>query len=206
VEVEAPQEGQPIALVADSDAEHRAQLASLLDASGYTTVEAATGDDALALAKSAAPDLVILEIALDGTSGYEVCRVLREEFGDDLPIVFISGNRTESYDRVAGLLVGADDYLVKPYASDELLARVRRLASRAQAREAVTTSRLTPRELEVLQLMADGASPADIAARLFISPKTVRTHIDHILGKLDVNSRAQAVAIAYRDGLVDAAV
>jgi DNA-binding NarL/FixJ family response regulator len=193
-----------VVLVVDPDDEDRGQLATLLDASGYATIEVANGDDALDIAKRRSPGVVILEVVLGTTSGYEVCRVLREELGDELPIIFVSGTRTESYDRVAGLLVGADDYVVKPYAPDELLARVRRLASRAQSRAALDASRLTPRELQVLQLLADSLSPSEIASRLYISPRTVRTHIDHILSKLDVNSRVQAVAIAYRDGLVNA--
>ncbi len=132
----------------------------------------------------------------------EVCRALREELGEELPIVFISGARTESYDRAVGLMVGADDYVVKPYASDELLARVRRLVRRARLSVARSASRLTPRELEVLELLAGGHSPHEISAGLFISAKTVSTHVEHIFTKLGVNTRAQAVALAYRDGLV----
>jgi DNA-binding NarL/FixJ family response regulator len=117
-------------------------------------------------------------------------------------VLFLSGARTESYDRVAGLMVGADDYVVKPYAADELLARVRALVRRSNPERPLAEARLTPRELEVLRLLAEGCSPADIAVRLFISGKTVGTHIEHILSKLGVKSRVQAVAVAYRDGLV----
>jgi DNA-binding NarL/FixJ family response regulator len=145
---------------------------------------------------------VLLEIPLGDISGYEVCRALREELGDGLPIVFVSGSRTESYDRVVGLIIGADDYIVKPFAADELLARVRRLVHRSRPAMARTASRLTPRELEVLELLADGRSPQEISAGLFISTKTVSTHIEHIFTKLGVSSRVQAVALAYRDGLV----
>ena len=60
----------------------------------------------------------MLDVQLPGMSGYEICRELRDEFGEGLPILFVSGFRTESLDRVAGLLVGADDYLVKPFAPD----------------------------------------------------------------------------------------
>jgi DNA-binding response OmpR family regulator len=64
-------------------------------------------------------------------TGYEVCQQLSDEFGDALAIIFVSGRRTESFDRVAGLLVEADDYLVKPFTPGELLARVRVLVRRA---------------------------------------------------------------------------
>jgi len=120
-------------------------------------------------------------------------------------VLFVTGARTESYDRVSGLLIGADDYVVKPYAPDELLARVRRLVQKSRPAMARNASRLTPRELEVLDLLADGRSPQEIASGLFISAKTVATHIEHIFAKLGVSSRVQAVAVAYRDGLVTAA-
>jgi DNA-binding NarL/FixJ family response regulator len=174
----------------------------LLNDAGFDVIEAATGEDALAVARQLVPSAVILEIPLGDISGYEVCRALREELGDELPVVFVSGDRTESYDRVVGLIIGADDYIVKPYAPDELLARVRRLVHRTRLNVARATSRLTPRELEVLDLLADGRSPQEISAGLFISAKTVSTHMEHIFTKLGVSSRAQAVALAYRDGLV----
>jgi DNA-binding NarL/FixJ family response regulator len=116
-----------------------------------------------------------------------------------------SGERTKSFDRAAGLLIGADDYLIKPFAPDELVARVQRLLGRVQAPAPPRgLSRLTKRELEVLGLLADGMSQVDIAHSLVISQKTVGTHIEHILSKLGVKSRAQAVALAYRDRLLEA--
>jgi DNA-binding NarL/FixJ family response regulator len=189
-------------LLADGDENARATLAGLLGDAGFEVIEAATGEDALAVARQLVPSAVILEVPLGDISGYEVCRALREELGEELPILFVSGNRTESYDRAAGLMIGADDYIVKPFAADELLARVRRLVQRSRPAAARTASRLTPRELEVLELLADGRSPQEISAGLFISAKTVSTHIEHIFSKLGVSSRAQAVAVAYRDGLV----
>ena len=191
-------------LIADADAEAREQLAQLLEDEGYEVVEAVSGEVALRAARQNRPSLVILEVPLGDRSGYEVCRTLREELGDELPVLFLSGARTESYDRVAGLLVGADDYVVKPFAVDELLARVRRLVrhSHMASGSSLTASPLTPRELEVLQLLTEGLAVEEIAKRLFISKKTVGTHIEHIFTKLGVRSRAQAVAVAYRDQLI----
>jgi DNA-binding NarL/FixJ family response regulator len=188
--------------LADEDEGSRTVLAGLLSDAGFDVIEAGSGEDALAVARQLVPSAVILEIPLGNISGYEVCRALREEVGDDLPIVFVSGARTESYDRVVGLIVGADDYVVKPYAADELLARLRRLVRRSRPAVARMASGLTRRELEVLGLLADGQSAQDISAALFISTKTVSTHIEHIFTKLGVTSRVQAVAVAYRDGLV----
>jgi DNA-binding NarL/FixJ family response regulator len=191
-----------LVLIADQDDEERAALARLLEGAGFDVVEAASGDDALALAQEGVLSLVILEVPLPRMSGYEVCRALREERGKDIPVLFLSGTRTESYDRVAGLSLGADDYLVKPYAPDELLARVRRLAAKPRPKAVRRAGGLTPRELEILELLADGQSSDEIAGDLFISSKTVATHIEHIFIKLDVHSRVEAVAVAYRDGFV----
>jgi DNA-binding NarL/FixJ family response regulator len=135
-------------------------------------------------------------------SGYEVCRELQDEFGEALPIVFVSGTRTEPGDRVAGLLVGGADYLVKPFDPNELLARVRRLLP-APLTDGRTAHKLTPREVHVLSLLVDGLRQSEIAEKLFISPKTVGKHIEHILTKLGVHSRAQAVAVAVREELIE---
>jgi DNA-binding NarL/FixJ family response regulator len=191
-----------LVLIADEDSGSRDQLARVLEAGGYEIVQVATGEEALQAVKKAKPSIVLLEIPLGGLSGYEVCRVLREE-AREIPIVFVSGSRTESYDRVAGLLVGADDYIVKPYAPDELLTRVRHLVRRAQAPTPSVTARLTAREREILQLLGEGLRQEDIAERLVISRKTVGTHVGNILRKLGVRSQTQAVAVAFRDELDD---
>ena len=193
--------GSPSALVllADEDTEARAELARLLESAGYGVVQAQRGDEAIALARARRPSLAILEIPLAVLSGYEVCRTLKSERGSDFPVLFLSGERTESYDRVAGLLVGADDYLVKPYAADELLARVRVLDLRSRPTIGPPRSNLTPREAEVLRFLVQGLTQREIAERLTISPKTVGTHIEHVLRKLGVHSRMQAVALVFRE-------
>lgn len=194
----------PPLLVIDDDDDFRTFVADLLRGAGHHVDEAATGSDALARVRAERPSLIVLDVHLPDISGYEVCRELRDEFGDLLPIIFISGERTESYDRVSGLLLGADDYLVKPFATDELLARVRRLLTRSAQGEAARRSHdLTPRELEIMELLATGHSQAAIAEQLVLSEKTVATHIQHILPKLGVHSRAEAVAFAHRQGLIN---
>jgi len=193
-------------LIVDDDATFREFVRSLLSRIGHPIVEATDGDEALEAALAERPSLVLLDIDLPGASGYEICRALRDLHGEDLPIVFVSGRRTEGLDLVAGLLIGADDYLVKPFQAAELLARVRRHLSRApHSPNGGAGASLTPREQEILGLLAAGLDQRAIAERLVISPKTVATHIQRILGKLGVRSRAQAVAYAHRHGLVDAA-
>jgi DNA-binding response OmpR family regulator len=193
------------ALVADPDPRQRNFVRALLERAGFKAEAVATGEQALEAARRERPQLVVLEVRLGDISGYEVCRALREEFGDGLGIMFVSADRTDSCDRIAGLLIGADDYVGKPLARDELLARVRALARRAGAYDHLKAPALrhglTGRELEVLGLLADGNDQQAIAARLFITPKTVGKHIEHILTKLPARSRAEAVSIAYRQGL-----
>src|SRR6266576_3946166 len=176
-------------LVVDDDPQRSGALAETLERVGYVTRCVATGEEALEVVREQTPSLVVLEVGLPGISGYEVCRELREQFGDDLPIVFVSAVRTESYDRVAGLLVGGDDYLIEPVAPDELVIRISRLIRRSMPLSSTVTSKLTPRELDVLRLLTLGMSAKEIAERLVLSPKTVNTHIEHILDKLGVKSR-----------------
>jgi DNA-binding NarL/FixJ family response regulator len=191
-------------LVVDGDPKSRAALSNALKRAGYPTEQARTGEEALEAAARQQPALVIMETHLPGASGYEICRELREQYGDDLAIIFVSATRTEETDSVAGLLLGADEYLAKPIRFDHLLARVRRLMAQASTVARPVAAHLTPREQEVLGLLADGLEQNDIASRLFITPKTVAKHIERILGKLGVRSRAQAVVLALRGGTLDA--
>lgn len=194
--------GGRVVLVAEDDESYRELLVAVLGAAGFTVCAVSTGAAAIDAAHREPPALAILDVNLPGLSGYEVCRSLREDHGPELPILFLSGERTESFDRVAGLLIGADDYMVKPAAEDELIVRVRALACRSQAPGRAPKAGLTPRELDVLRLLAEGKRQAEIARTLVISPKTVGTHIEHILAKLGVHSRTEAVALAYRRDFV----
>jgi DNA-binding NarL/FixJ family response regulator len=205
LELEAQAVSAGTVLVVDPDPDQRRQMKALLDRGGFRSQSVSSGEQALEAARQSRPHLVVLEVRLGDISGYEVCRALRAEFGDDIGIVFVSSDRTDSCDRVAGLLIGADDYLPKSLTGDELLARIRALSRRAGAydhlKSAALRGGLTERELEVLHLLADGLHQGAIAQRLFITPKTVGKHIEHILTKLPARSRAEAVAIAYRRGL-----
>jgi DNA-binding NarL/FixJ family response regulator len=194
-----------VVLVAEDDAVFAALVGEVLSTAGLEAVVASDGAQALGLARAQRPLAAILDVNLPKLSGYEVCRGLRELYGNSLPILFLSGERMEAFDRVAGLMIGADDYLVKPFAADELLGRLRVLLRQSESEEPARPHDLTKRELEVLSLLAAGLEQVEIAKRLVISPKTVSTHIERILAKLGVRSRAQAVALAFREDLVTAA-
>jgi DNA-binding NarL/FixJ family response regulator len=189
-------------LVVDDDAAFREMLSALLDSASMEAVEAGDATEAVLAARRQRPDAAILDVALPGVSGYGLCRELRDAFGPDLPVVFVSGSRVDPIDRAAGLLVGGDDYLVKPVDPDELLARMRRLLERSRIWSRPTSFELSDREVQVLQLIAEGHPPSEVARRLVISPKTVATHVQRILTKLKVHTRAQAVAVAYEAGLI----
>jgi two-component system nitrate/nitrite response regulator NarL len=194
-------------LIVDDDANYRVFVSSILGRVGYGTREASSGEEALSAVRSERPSCVLLDVLLPGVTGYAVCRELRDEYGEALPIIFVTGERTEPADRVAGLLLGADDYVLKPFDPDELIARLRRLLVRAEFAVRGNGERgqeafgLTKRERDILTLLADGAGQKAIAGELVLSPKTVATHIQRILVKLGVHSRAEAVAVAHREGL-----
>jgi two-component system response regulator MprA len=160
----------PAILVVDDDAPIRRMLERTLTAEGYEVRSAPDGGAALAGIERAAPDLVVLDVAMPGLDGLAVCRRVRAR-GLALPILLLTA-RDAVADRVGGLDAGADDYLVKPFAADELLARIRALLRRGQEPDALlahedlvldvrtrTATRggrdlaLSPREADLLELL-----------------------------------------------------
>jgi DNA-binding response OmpR family regulator len=169
-------------LVVDDDALFRELVTTILKRAGYRAVEAATGEEALDSAEREPPEVVVLDVHLPGVSGHEVCQKLRTG-QDGPPVLFVSGERIEAYDRVAGLLIGGDDYLVKPFAPDELLARVYALIRRA--REAAPAP-LTSDERNLVRLLRQGLGAGEVAQRLGETPTTARDRVDELLSKLGV--------------------
>jgi DNA-binding NarL/FixJ family response regulator len=188
-------------LIVDDDPNVHELITATLEEHGYATCGATDAREALLRVKQEVPDVVLLDVRLPDISGYQLCRRLREDLGDSIGIIMISGERVEPLDRAAGLLLDADDYVVKPFVLDELLARVQRLARRSRPVARTLFGGLTPRELEVLRLLANGLDHLAIAHHLVIAPKTVEKHIEHILMKLGVHTRAQAVALAFQEEL-----
>jgi DNA-binding NarL/FixJ family response regulator len=195
--------GGPV-LVGDADPAFRAFASGILRRAGFRVLAVADGKQALELAFTEPPALALLDVNLPEVSGYEVLRELQDRYGDAVPTILVSAERKEAVDRVGGLLMGADDYLSKPCDPDELVARIRRSLRRGERerREATASRGLTARETEVLTLLARGMNQEAIASELVISPRTVATHIQHILVKLEVHSRTEAVALAHQEGLV----
>jgi DNA-binding NarL/FixJ family response regulator len=197
-------------LIVDSDDASRLTAVQVAVRLGYDARPTPTGDELLERLGPDRPALAIVEVELPGhANGLEVMRQLHDEFGGDLAVILVSAVRIDAFDRATGLMLGADDYLSKPLDGGELLARVKRSLRRSAP---VTNgngnghrddSNLSPRERQILSLLAEGRTQSQIATVLVISSKTVATHIQHILSKLGVQSRAQAVAVAFQRGLVE---
>jgi DNA-binding NarL/FixJ family response regulator len=195
----------------------RQSLVKTLEAeSGFEVVgEAGRGDDGLELIKRLKPDLAVLDITMPGGNGLEVASKLRQA-APDVRFLFLTMHEDDaSISRAIG--IGADGYVLKTASTDELLQAVRAVAeggsylSPAIARRVIdlaggkragTSSRLTERELEILRLLSEGNRPAEVAQKLFVSIKTVKNHLTSIYSKLGVATGAQAVAEAFRLGLV----
>jgi DNA-binding NarL/FixJ family response regulator len=192
-------------VVGDADPDFRDLTTRLLGLTGFAVYAVATGTEALSAARGLSPAAVLLDVALPDISGYQVCHLLRSDYGAEMSILLLSGNRTEHYDMAAGLLLGADDYIVKPVSADELVARVAAHTRSAtqRASDEPLLANLTPSERRVLRLLAEGLTTKGIAEKLSITTKTVGMHIHNAMKKLDVHSRSQAVALAHRVGLVD---
>ena len=174
--------------------------------------EAADGAEALAGARAAEPDVILMDLRMPGVGGVAAIRSLAEA---DIPArVLVLTTYDSDSDVVPALEAGATGYLLKDAPRDELVRAIRsaargeavlapsvasRLVSQLRAPEQAT---LSDRELEVLRLVAQGETNRGVAARLFISEATVKTHLLHIYTKLDVNDRAAAVGAAYERGLI----
>jgi two-component system cell cycle response regulator len=113
-----------LVLVADDDGVTRAIVSSWLKGAGYAVIAASDGEQALQLARDQQPDLLLVDVTMPGRDGYEVCRAIQAESATPPPVIFLTAH-TQTDARVAGLDAGAVDYIVKPFANEELVARVR---------------------------------------------------------------------------------
>jgi two-component system, OmpR family, alkaline phosphatase synthesis response regulator PhoP len=119
-------------LIAEDDEKIRRGLAEILEEEGYRPLLAKNGSDALKLFRQEHPDFVLLDIMMPGKSGYDVCREIRQR-DSQVPIIFISA-KSEEIDKVLGLELGADDYILKPFGIKEVSARIRAVTRRCQGR------------------------------------------------------------------------
>ena len=201
-------------LIADDHPVVRAGLRALLDGAVDIDVvgEAATPDEAAALVASVDPDLVLMDLQFgQDRTGADATRQIRST--DAAPYVLVLTNYDSDGDILGAVEAGASGYLLKDTPPDELLAAVRAaaagesalapaVASRLMARMRAPRVSLSAREIEVLGLVAEGASNVDVAARLHITDATVKSHLVHVFSKLGVGSRTAAVSEARALGIL----
>jgi DNA-binding NarL/FixJ family response regulator len=203
-------------LLADDHQLLRQAIRRALEDAGMTVVaEAGDGGEAVRLAGEIRPDIVVMDVSMPVLDGVEATRRIHEEL-PDLPIVIITMHGDEALRRDA-VNAGAAGFLTKDVSMQEVVATITQAAGGevALSTELAATilaelevgvdraaSPLTPREEEVLQLIADGCSTPEVAAKLYISQKTVKNHLASIYQKLDARDRTQAVLQAVRMGIV----
>jgi two-component system, OmpR family, response regulator len=189
------------ALVVEDEAKMAALLRRGLVEEGYAADVAATGEDALWMARAAPYDAIVLDVMLPGVDGFDVCRQLRAG-GVWSPILLLTA-RDGVEDRVAGLDGGADDYLTKPFSFAELLARLRALARRGPAeRPAVLeigTLRLDPATRQVRR----GDVEIELSAKEFAVLETFMHRPGEVLSRLDVLEHAWDYGYENRSNVVD---
>ncbi|RGA06989.1 DNA-binding response regulator [Microbispora triticiradicis] len=211
------------AVIADDQALVRTGFRMILTADGIDVVaEAANGDEAVAAVRRTRPDVVLMDIRMPQMDGLEATRRILTGGAEDTRVLILTTYDLDHY-VYAALAAGASGFLLKDVEPEHLVAAVRlvragdallaptitrrlveRFARRDNGRPALhrDLSELTPRELDVLRLLATGLSNAELADRLSLSVATVKTHVARILSKLGLRDRVQAVVVAYETGLV----
>jgi RNA polymerase sigma factor (sigma-70 family) len=210
-------------VVADDQALVRAGFRMILTTDGIDVVaEATDGADAVEAVRRTRPDVVLMDIRMPEMDGLEATRRILAGGNDEPRVIILTTFDLDHY-VYAALSAGASGFLLKDVTPEHLVAAVRmvragdallapaitrRLVERFARRDADSAAihrdlaTLTPRELEVLRLLAQGLTNAELAARLQLSEATVKTHVARILAKLALRDRVQAVIVAYEAGLV----
>jgi DNA-binding NarL/FixJ family response regulator len=210
-------------LIVDDDITLRTAMIRYLQNRGYLVQDAASGVEGLITFEKDPPDLVVSDVMMPEMDGYEFCRRLRAtRSGQLVPFIFLS-SRKELDDRIQGHQMGADDYLVKPFEPKELVAKIEAQLERSRRihseiirliQQSTSTSSLetpvaqpqpnplplTPAEEKVFWEVIQGYTNKQIGDRLFISPRTVQTHLSNILSKLELENRSQLIRFAFEHG------
>jgi len=223
----ADPEQAPRVVIADDQALVRGGFRLILNSAGIPVVaEAADGKEAIAAVLKHRPDVVLMDIRMPVMDGLEATRrILESRPGQDVRVIMLTTFDLDQY-VYAALAAGASGFLLKAVSPEHLVAAVllvrtgdallapsitRRLVERFAPRPGGPAlpgrdlSVLTPREHEVLGLIARGMSNAELASALTLSEATVKTHVARILAKLDLRDRVQAVVLAYQTGLISPA-
>jgi DNA-binding NarL/FixJ family response regulator len=173
--------------------------------------EASDGASAIELALRRKPDVVIMDVRMPGMDGLEATRSLTDQAPDTKVLIFTAYSERSLLSR--GFDSGANGYILKEAPHQTLVRAIEKVAAGEGYVDPALmpaflagkdqTDMLTAREREILKLLADGLSNADVADKLFISQETVKSHVRHILTKLEADTRTHAVAIALREAIID---
>ncbi|MEM9946683.1 MAG: response regulator transcription factor [Cyanobacteria bacterium P01_D01_bin.36] len=203
-------------LIVDDDSTLRAALTRYLQDRGFVVRNAISGIEGLNSFVQDTPDLIVSDVVMPEMNGFELCTKVRAtDAGQLVPFIFLSG-RCDLEDRIQGHTIGADDYLVKPFHPRELIAKIEAQLARAhrirtEIQKALQQPSagsvkdkkplpLTPAEEKVFWEVIQGYTNKKIGDRLFISPRTVQTHLSNILSKLSVENRSQLIRYAFENG------
>ena len=205
-------------LLADDHTMVRQSMRRSMEDAGFDVVgEAADGAAAVRLAEELRPDVILMDVSMPVLDGVEATRQVRSGDGTEAPQVVMLTMHADADVVRRSLQAGAVGYLTKDSSIDEVVEAVRLAASgdgavspglaaallrEASAVAADPAQQVSAREVEVLQLIAEGASPPEVAERLFISVKTVKNHLSSIYEKLDARDRTQAVLKGLRMGII----
>jgi DNA-binding NarL/FixJ family response regulator len=210
--VEGVEQREITCLIVDDHEVVREGLRLSLSRSPHVRVigEASDGATAVELTKRRKPNVVVMDVRMPGMDGLEATKKILDEVPDAAILIFTAYSERSLLSR--GLESGAKGYILKEAPHETLLRAIEKVAGGetyvdpALMPAFFTKDRedmLTGREREILKLLADGMSNADVAGRLFISQETVKSHVRHILAKLEADTRTHAVAIALREAIID---
>ncbi|HEY9808572.1 MAG TPA: response regulator transcription factor [Halomicronema sp.] len=201
----SPREQKRLLLI-DDDPNLILLVKDYLEFRGYEVITAENGREALELLDQEQPDMIICDVMMPEMDGYSFVRCVREDPRTSwIPVLFLSA-KGQSQDRVKGLNTGADVYMVKPFEPEELVAQVEsslkqanRLMIKHPNKNSDTPNKiivsaevdLTPTELKVVQLLAQGKANRQIAEIMNVSQRTIESHVSNMLGKTSLNNRTE---------------
>jgi len=206
-------------LIVDDEPGIRLAITDYLEAAGYSVMAAATGQQAWQMVQEYRPHLLITDIRMPQMDGYELVRLVRQQPTLRLlPVIFLT-ECAQTQDRIRGYQTGCDAYLAKPFELEELAVVVRTLLDRMQIMQTeiqamaranstpantafVSTLALTQREHQVLALLTQGLSNAQIGEHLHLSPRTIEKYVSKLLQKTETSNRAEMVRFAMENHLV----
>lgn len=211
----SPKDNKHLLLV-DDDPNLILLVKDYLEFQGYEVTTAENGQEAMEVLTKKIPDMIICDVMMPEMDGYTFIEKVRQDARTSwIPVMFLSA-KGQSQDRVKGLNTGADVYMVKPFEPEELVAQVEsslKQASRLMRHktgisldegsriQVPSNVELTPTELKVVQLVAQGLSNRDIAERLSVSQRTIESHVSNMLNKTSLHNRTELARWAIESNM-----